>query len=270
MLSKNSIAQLRSCGYPMAYIVYKKLYHLTPKPLRKIVFSWWERWIVEKISDQNFHIDRDVIPKILANKRKVYIFEGYFFAYQYVREAGIREDFTLTSSLTQANMSIHKQIAKNPDSVFLHIRRGDYLIAKNAHFIRLDNAYYEQALRIMREHIPNAHIFVFSNDMAWCKEHFLDSLSAEVKEGLRFSFIEGNDEGNATEDMELMSACKHAIIANSTFSWWAAYRISNPAKIIIAPDRFTIYWTQEQTRSCYPPEWILLDSSSGERVQAFV
>lgn len=88
---------------------------------------------------------------------------------------------------------------------------------------------------------------------------FLDLLSPEVREGLEFSFIEGNDEGNAIEEMELMSACKHAIIANSTFSWWAAYRIANPHKIVIAPKRITIDQDEAREKVFYPPHWVLLE-----------
>ena len=257
-----SIAQLRACGYPMRYIVYKKLYHITPKPLRKILFSWWEGCVFETIVGQNFD-DVSLIHRILAskNKNKISIYEGYFFAYHFVHnvQTEVTQDFRLAHALSKPNDEIYTHIVHTPDSVFLHVRRGDYLLDKNAYFIRLDSAYYERALRIIQESMPNAHIFIFSNDIPWCKAYFLDSLSAEVREGLAFSFVEGNDESNAIEEMELMSACKHAIIANSTFSWWAAYRIANPTKIVIAPDRITTYWDKERARVFYPPQWVLLE-----------
>ncbi|WP_394955145.1 alpha-1,2-fucosyltransferase [uncultured Helicobacter sp.] len=255
--SKPSITMLRFHGFPTRYIVYKKLYHFTPKPLRKLLFSWWDKRIVKTITECDIaHID-----ETFAHQNRTFICEGYFFSYYYVREvqAEILEDFRLAYPLSGTNAKIHQQIASTPDSVFLHVRRGDYLLAQNAHFIVLDGVYYERALRHIKQSLPNAHIFVFSNDMPWCRAHFLDSISAEVREGLEFSFIEGNDEANAIEEMELMSACRHAIIANSTFSWWAAYRIANPQRIVIAPDRTTIDWDKERNKAFYPPNWVLLE-----------
>lgn len=168
-----------------------------------------------------------------------------FFAYHFVHnvQTEVTQDFRLAHALSKSNDEIYTHIVHTPDSVFLHVRRGDYLLDKNAYFIRLDSAYYERALRIIQESMPNAHIFIFSNDIPWCKAYFLDSLSAEVREGLAFSFVEGNDESNAI----------------STFSWWAAYRIANPTKIVIAPDRITTYWDKERARVFYPPQWVLLE-----------
>lgn len=65
----------------------------------------------------------------------------------------------------------------------------------------------------------------------------MQSLSDRARQGVTFEFIEGNDEGNAIEGMELMKSAQNAIIANSTFSWWAAYLIPRREKIIITPKR---------------------------------
>ena len=78
-------------------------------------------------------------------------------------------------------------------------------------------------------------VFVFSDDILWCKEHFTQYLDSMLYRQVEFVFMEGNGEGNAIEDLTLMRSCQNGIMANSTFSYWAAYLIDNPSKLIYAP-----------------------------------
>jgi hypothetical protein len=82
----------------------------------------------------------------------------------------------------------------------------------------------------MAKRIPSPHFFVFSDDLQWAKSNI--SISYPV------SYIEGNLGPRSYIDMQLMGLCAHQIIANSTFSWWAAWLNQNPAKIVIAPIRW--------------------------------
>lgn len=92
------------------------------------------------------------------------------------------------------------------DQVSIHVRREDYV--RNPFYVDLSKTpYYERAMELF----PGEDFLVFSDDIDWCKNQ-------RVFENCEFSV--GN---NAVEDMNLMASCKAHIIANSSFSWWAAY-----------------------------------------------
>jgi len=91
--------------------------------------------------------------------------------------------------------------------------------------------YYEKAVAYIAERVKDPHFFVVSNDAVWCRENikipypvtYLDDASAGPKNAYH---------------LQLMSLCKHNIIANSTFSWWAAWLNNNPEKIVVAPEKW--------------------------------
>ena len=99
------------------------------------------------------------------------------------------------------------------NSVSLHVRRSDYLWTVNG-CPALDESWYRAAIAEMARRVAKPRWFVFSDDIAWCRRTFGDLAGA--------SFVEGN-ESEPAEDLRLMSACRHHVIANSTFSWWGAY-----------------------------------------------
>lgn len=81
----------------------------------------------------------------------------------------------------------------------------------------------------MKEHVPNAKFYVFSDDKDFAKEY--------AKENA-FEAINLNNTLSDLEELFLMSACKHQIIANSSFSWWASWLNKNEDKIIVAPNKW--------------------------------
>ena len=126
---------------------------------------------------------------------------------------------------------------KNPIS--MHVRRGDYLKFKDTH-PPCSVEYYNQAISSFSE---SSIFLVISDDIEWCKENFL---------GDKFYFVEGNED---YIDLYLMSLCKNNIIANSSFSWWAAWLNRNKEKIVIAPEKWFGNEVQYNTDNLLPSSW---------------
>ena len=114
------------------------------------------------------------------------------------------------------------------NSVSVHIRRGDYLDPENAGMFGgiCTDAYYETAINYVREQLPDAHFYMFSDDPAYLKEHF---------QGAEYNIVDWNRGADSFFDCELMSHCRANICANSTFSFWGARLNGREDKITIRP-----------------------------------
>jgi hypothetical protein len=123
----------------------------------------------------------------------------------------------------------------------IHIRRGDYLHLTKE-FAQQDMGYYRAAM----EAINSKHYLVFSDDLLWCRANF---------KGDNITFSDGR---SVIEDLALMAACEHQIIANSSFSWWAAWLNANPTKTVIAPKRWFGPVLPHDTKDLLPTEWITI------------
>jgi len=119
----------------------------------------------------------------------------------------------------------------------IHIRRGDYV--NTGHYYVCDEEYVKKACEI----VCDKTYFIFSDDIKWCKNNLKDK---------RFVFIEDLDTfGSFT----LMSKARNNIIANSSFSWWAAYLNKNLDKKVVAPKKW--YGSiQVNTKDLYIDSWI--------------
>lgn len=176
-----------------------------------------------------------------------YYLEGYWQSEKYfsdIREK-ILEAYRFPEFSTSEQKAYAEQI-QNSLSVSVHIRRGDYL-----NYSYLQNictpAYYNWAMRYFREKYPErAQFYIFTNDVPWAKEHFRER---------DCHFVTGNSGADSFRDMQLMSLCRHNIIANSSFSWWGAWLNQNPEKIVIAPEKWINSGTDEQV-DVIPESWI--------------
>lgn len=172
-------------------------------------------------------------------------YEGYWQSYKYLTpvETLLRREFTMKQPTRDQVLNTVKEIASGP-SVSIHVRRGDYL--HNKYFTTCKMAYYNEAMAYFATIEPATKFYVFTDDIAWCKEHFT---------GPQYFFVTGNEH---FEDMYLMSSCRHNIIANSTFSWWAAWLNHNPGKIVIAP-RDWHKRHNEKYNDLMPENWIKIE-----------
>ncbi|MDR0427452.1 MAG: alpha-1,2-fucosyltransferase [Dysgonamonadaceae bacterium] len=134
------------------------------------------------------------------------------------------------------------------DSVSIHFRRGDFLNKINSPYQHICTfEYYNRAIAAIKEKIKNPFFVVFSDDSEWVKNNFHLENS---------TLVDWNVGENAWEDMLLMSKCKHNIIANSTFSWWAAWLNTNKNKMVFAPNRFL---NNQRTPDIYPLDWFIIE-----------
>jgi hypothetical protein len=140
-------------------------------------------------------------------------------------------------------------------SIAIHFRRGDY--ARNVGFNReigvLDLGYYQRAAAQMRERFPNAMFFIFSDD--------IDAVERDFRAPGPHTFVRTTQTWNGFDTLRLMSLCQHAIIANSTFSWWAAWLNSYPAKSVVAPDPWFAN-SEHDASEVVPASWLRLSAST--------
>lgn len=211
--------------------------------------------------------DNDELPNLLKYHQlnKHSYFEGYFQNLAYFDDIFevIRNEFTLKNKMDAKNEKLREQILGTKDSVFIHIRRGDYL--NISEFLQLDYTnYYNNAIKIIKDKVSNPTIFIFSNGIEWCKKHIFTIIDKNLTSNMEFVFIDNNDENNAVYEMEIMRACKNGIIANSTFSQWAGHLINFENKVIVAPSKFFTTDTmkhnnQKYLSKVYPHSWMIAD-----------
>jgi hypothetical protein len=142
-------------------------------------------------------------------------------------EGRVRESFQFRLPPSGRNALAIEEIRKRP-SIAVHVRRGDYA---TGHDRTLRPDYYKEALAVIEARVPGGHYYFFSDEPEWVKaQAFLPE---------RCTVVDWNDESHPEEDLRMMSACRHHVIANSTLSWWAAWLASNPGQVVVAPRRWT-------------------------------
>lgn len=190
-------------------------------------------------------------PEVLKLQAPCYL-EGYWQSERYF--SGIREallaDFSLASPIDSQNQAVFDQMSAC-NAVSLHVRRGDYVSNPSAaQFHGLcPMDYYRDAVEYIGERVDSPCFFVFSDDTDWVLENL------QINYPLNVVNVNGPDRGIC--DMALMRACKHHVIANSSFSWWGAWLNPDKSKIVVAPKR----WFKEQnmpTEDLIPHSWVRL------------
>jgi hypothetical protein len=145
-----------------------------------------------------------------------FYFSGYwqYPAYSEKVLPVLRQEFQLKEEFhTPEFLITRKEIVDTPNSIAIHVRRGDYLQLNGFPVMGLD--YFLRALEYVR-----GDVYIFSDDIEWCRANFKNAQFVHFNEYL---------------DFELMKLCRHQIISRSSYSWWAAYLNDNPDKIVVCP-----------------------------------
>ena len=187
-------------------------------------------------------------PSIMKSDKNCYL-SGYWQNEKYFKDISneIKEDFSKFSyPLSEKSAKLLKEIHKE-NSVCVNFRRTDYLTI-NTFMGDIDANYYNNAIKLMSEKIGKPHLFIFSDDIEWCKNNFKSEFTT--------TFVDHSYAGKKFSDyFQLMMNCKNFIIPNSTFAWWAAWLSSDKNKVIIAPKTWIISKDYDSS-DMVPKEWI--------------
>jgi hypothetical protein len=159
------------------------------------------------------------------------VLNGYFQQLDYLEanKAYLQEVLRFNPAIKKQHELDLAEI-ESQQSVSIHIRRGDYLTAKNQEIYHsCDLTYYIKAIEYIQTLYPNSVFHIFSDDPGWAIENLKPATN-----DLRYENYGQNDRS----DFYLMSNCRHHIIANSTFSWWAAFLNGKQHKTVIAPNKW--------------------------------
>lgn len=187
---------------------------------------------------------RMMVTKLLGehHEKSLFGYEDNLIQYRYLdgywqntkyfcnMKAQLQQDFVWKGRFNDTQEKIMRDM-QGRESVMIHIRRGDYLKPSNAEmYVVQDQDYYERAMHLMTEHVKEPQWYVFSDDIAWCKT--LTCFQTNV------TFVDSSISDSMYVDFELMKQCRHFIIGNSTFSWWAAWLAVNEKKVMMAPEKW--------------------------------
>ena len=171
------------------------------------------------------------------------VLDGYWQTEKYfLGIAGeIRDELGLANEPSAEIMALAERLS-GTNSVALHVRRGERILVEAnipVHGI-IQPSFYERGLRLIESLHPGPEVYVFSDDPEWCSQNV--PFGTNVNTTTRFC------------DMWLMSRCRHIVMPNSSFSWWAAWLgDGRPDRVVVVPDPW--FLTDADTRDLVPDRW---------------
>lgn len=212
------------------------------------------RRAVQRVSHQPWRIMRCAdAPAAEASLPQVgnLILEGDWQSLRWFEDqaAMIRSDFRFTAPMS-ATVAAWAARIQASESVAVHVRRGDYVSNPRVAAVHgaLPPAYYAAASETLLGQGINPQFFVFSDDPDWAANHL--QLPGQV------SVVRLAADVPDSESLRLMMLCRHAIIANSTFSWWGAWLATHAGQTVFAPRRW--FLSRDVSASFFPSSWQLI------------
>lgn len=207
-------------------------------------FGLWRRWMIWRDCRRE-----PLQRRLVAEKRplgyypeyrnwkvnqKVFLW-GYWQCEQYFKdiEPILRRDLGFRKGIDPRREELRKRM-EGKNSIAVHLRRVQYEP-------KLDIEYYRAGLENMRQRFTDARFFVFGDDLDFWHREGDNSEDVTIVDGHGFSGL---------DDFKLMTHCRHFIIANSSFSWWAAWIGNAAGKQVVAPA--AQFWLNPET---VPDDW---------------
>jgi len=189
-------------------------------------------------------------PSVFEKRGNIYL-DGYWQSEKYFKkhEKIIRDDFSFRAPLTGEKAKLAEEIV-NSESVCLNVRRQEIVNIpsfRDLYFVA-DESFYDNAVSLLKKRVgKNVTFYVVSDDIEWCRKN--------LRVDGKHVFVGNEYYGTEFRDaLHLMSLCKHFIIPNSTFAWWAAWLSLNPEKVVITPK---VWMTnRSDTDDLLPESWI--------------
>lgn len=175
---------------------------------------------------------------------KTFLINGYFQSEKYfplVAEE-LKKLFSLKDSLTYPNLDILDSTNSVCISVKVEHNVGSSLYAV------CGKEYWQDAINYIIKKIKNPVFFVCSDNVDYVKQNLIDCQKYKV--------VFQDPTQPVHKSLAAMSHCKHFIIGNTTFGWWAQYMSDNKDKIMIAPNQWMLV---DMPIDIYQNNWTLID-----------
>ena len=244
-----------------------RLRHFTPRQYELDTFAMPQRAAsrydlvrflsIALLPGQRAVLLRDADPdalKNLADQTQDALCLGYWQSEDYFKPAAdvLRQQLVFRQRPSHSTLTVGEAIRSCRNATFVHVRRGDYVVnpIANQHHGVCGIDYYHRSIEYLRERVADPRFFVFSDDLPWVKRQLGDVLGPAT-------YVDGNTGPDSWQDMYLMQRCRHAIVANSSFSWWGAWLNPEPNRIVVAPRRWFAA-DKPGYPAIVPPHWITL------------
>lgn len=179
-----------------------------------------------------------------SNPYLVGYFQSYKYVeknYQYLMKAKIQ---CVGPELEQLNL-----VAIEEKPLVVHLRFGDYLLEKN--FGIPSREFYSTSISRLLARGGCKSIWVFSDDLSKAREKL------DLNDTLPIRWINSVDD-SVVGTLQAMRLGQAYVIANSTFSWWAAYLSLNPRAEVVAPSPW--FMGMEDPKELIPLNWERVDA----------
>ena len=209
-----------------------------------------------------------IMPDLIKKNGGVMLY-GYFQSYKYFDKEykNIAKYIKLDESRSEVRNMYYKKY-ENSNVISVHYRMGDYKNLQNCHPI-LGEDYYINSINFI---LSKKRSTIKWTILYFCEEEDMDEVKSKVEKikaecmeylheqgqecELEFERAGGECKIEDWRQLLLMSCCQHNIIANSSFSWWAAYFNDNSEKIICYPERwFGLQLSNHNTSDMCPKSW---------------
>ena len=244
-----------------SFHVAGELERLSIKPIR--VLKRLRYKLLKTRTDRFANICFDRLPyqfRVLPTEWKgAMSLDGYWQSEEYFADAQrqLVEDFQLKDNQWLASDAVARQIAATENSIFLHARSYTDIPGKQDYSNALPISYYVNALAYLRREVKGGTVFLFSDDIKWAN----DRLAGVVRDAGYDCIPVGSETnpGGVTDqlrDFTLMRLCKHGILADSSFSWWAGWlgEYEHTDAIRIRVNRVVM------NRDYWPERWVAIDA----------